>query len=272
MLVKKLRSFWSRLFPYYNDVSNHVVFLRSSLFTEEAITARRRIYKSLSFSYLCILSLGLPKTATKDIVIFTCRYDLGINHIKFPVSRHLVHRSMFTLSDQSYCFRTRPMTISRRSHLSWLNSYQYYNIKLRRDFQNWKASCFRFRNHSKWSHGGSRIVDMRLAPGWLYRSVFAGLQVPNLTLSSTGIYFWKRYVVSLCVNFSYAMYLRYFPMKSKVWLRGNFSPPNYRLELWRWTGFPTSSTLCPRSVWLLVFFAIKKFPTNLLILRDLWQS
>ena len=32
------------------------------------------------------------------------------------------------------------------------------------------------------------------------------------------------------------------------------------------------STLCPRSVWLLVFFAIKKFPTNLLILRDLWQS
>ena len=33
-------------------------------------------------------------------------------------------------------------------------------------------------------------------------------------------------------------------MKSKVWLRGNFSPPNYRLELWRWTGFPTSSTLC----------------------------
>ena len=49
-------------------------------------------------------------------------------------------------------------------------------------------------------------------------------------------------------NFSYAMYLRYFPMKSKVSPRGNFSPPNHRLEFWRWTGFPTSFTLSPRSV------------------------
>ena len=41
MLVKKPRSC---LFPYYYDVSNPVVFLRSSLFTEEAIPARHRIY------------------------------------------------------------------------------------------------------------------------------------------------------------------------------------------------------------------------------------
>ena len=101
--------------------------------------------------------------------------------------------------------------------------------------------------------------------------VFAGLQVPHLTLPSTGIYFWKRYVVSLCVNFSYAMYLRYFPMKSKVWLRGNFSPPNYRLELWRWTGFPTSSTLCLRCVHVVSTFGLvagllrnKKIPDELI--------
>ena len=49
-------------------------------------------------------------------------------------------------------------------------------------------------------------------------------------------------------NFSYAMYLRYFPTKSKVSPRGNFSPSNHRLEFWRWTGFPTSFTLSPRSV------------------------
>ena len=62
---KKLRSFLSRLFPYYYDVSNHVVFLRSSLFTEEVIPAGRRIYKSLCFNYLCILSLGLPQNSNK---------------------------------------------------------------------------------------------------------------------------------------------------------------------------------------------------------------
>ena len=31
-------------------------------------------------------------------------------------------------------------------------------------------------------------------------------------------------------------------MESKVWLRGNFSPPNYRLELWRWTVVHVVST------------------------------
>ena len=77
--------------------------------------------------------------------------------------------------------------------------------------------------------------------------------------------------MSLCVNFSYAMYLRYFPMKSKVWLRGNFSPPNHRLELWRWTGFPTSSTLCPRCVHVVSTFGLvagllrnKKIPDELI--------
>ena len=119
---KKLRSFLSRLFPYYYDVSNHVVFLRSSLFTEEAIPARRRTFKSLCFNYLCILSLGLAQNSNKRYPYFHVPYDLSNNHIKFPVSRHLVHRSMFTLSDQSYCFRARPVVISRLSHLSWLNS------------------------------------------------------------------------------------------------------------------------------------------------------
>ena len=112
-----------------------------------------------------------------------------------------------------------------------------------------------------------RQSDCRRAPCsrlTLPLRVFAGLQVPHLTLPSTGIYFWKRYVASLCVNFSYAIYLRYFPMKSKVWLHGNFSPPNHRLELWRWTGFPTSSTLCPRSVWFAGLLRKKKIPDELI--------
>lgn len=64
-------------------------------------------------------------------------YDLNNNRIEFPVLRHLVDRSVFTLCDRStrcYCFGTKPVAVARLGLVSWLNSYQYYNIKPRRDF------------------------------------------------------------------------------------------------------------------------------------------
>ena len=118
-----------------------------------------------------------------------------------------------------------------------------------------------FTCHTTWATTCPRLT-------LLFR-ILAGLQVPHLTLPGTGIYFWKRYVASLCLNFSYVIYSRYFLKKSNVQLRRNFSLPNHHLELWRWTGSLKSSTLCPHSVWLLVLFPIKKFAMNS-ILRDLW--
>ena len=65
-----------------------------------------------------------------------------------------------------------------------------------------------FTCHTTWATTCPRLT-------LLFR-ILAGLQVPHLTLPGIGIYFWERYVASLCINFSYVIYSRYFLKKSKM--------------------------------------------------------